>query len=243
MESLTPEEVFSRLRQDPDNNKCVDCRMDEPNWASVNNGVFICNLCAEQHRKLGTSVSFVRSVNLDSWPQSYLALMSLGGNKKFADFMDVYGLNSFEIEEKYPTVAGKFYRKQLKAAANNEELSENAPRVQEGGVVLDRTKGEQEEFVEDSAMGKVKHAFNAFGRKVEESAKKFSEKPKVKSLQEKTVGFLSRFENKINTMVQKTKESQAYQKVKTKSKAAYDSVKESAIKTFVKSKVEDPSKA
>jgi hypothetical protein len=244
MESLTTEEVFTKLSKQPENTKCIDCSMDEPLWASVNNGVLICNLCADLHRKLGTSVSFVRSIQHDTWTQSYLTLMSIGGNKKFKDFLDVYGISCKEVDEKYPTVAARFYRKQLKAAANNQELQENAPRLNEGGCIVDVTRGEEEEFVEDSTAGRLKGAFSKFGKKIKNSAKEFNEKPKVKEIKEKTQGWFSSVGGKMKEIVQKTKESETYQKVKEKSKVAMQSVTDSAKKTYekIRKKDEEPDK-
>lgn len=44
------------------------CSLVDPQWASINFGVFICINCAGIHRSLaGPSASKVRSVRLDSW--------------------------------------------------------------------------------------------------------------------------------------------------------------------------------
>lgn len=53
-----------------------------PQWASSNLGVFICIRCSGLHRKLGVHISFVRSVNLDSWTAKEVKIMQRWGNAK-----------------------------------------------------------------------------------------------------------------------------------------------------------------
>jgi hypothetical protein len=64
-------------------------------------------------------VSLVRSIALDIWTEKHMALMELGGNHKFNEFLDQYDLNTEDIKVKYNTKAAQYYRKQLAAQANN----------------------------------------------------------------------------------------------------------------------------
>ncbi len=54
--------------------------ISDPDWASINLGVLMCIECSGVHRKLGSHISRVRSLDLDEWPPGHLAVMSAMGN-------------------------------------------------------------------------------------------------------------------------------------------------------------------
>lgn len=64
------------------NSQCVDCEMANPDWGSINLGVFMCLSCSGIHRQLGTHISQVRSVDLDDWAMEWVEVMQAGGNSK-----------------------------------------------------------------------------------------------------------------------------------------------------------------
>lgn len=71
------------LLLDPHNRFCSDCKVSRnPRWASWNLGVFICIRCSGIHRSLGTHISRVKSVDLDSWTDEQTANMESWGNQK-----------------------------------------------------------------------------------------------------------------------------------------------------------------
>eukprot|EP00339_Tiarina_fusa_P005102 CAMPEP_0117077672 /NCGR_PEP_ID=MMETSP0472-20121206/54757_1 /TAXON_ID=693140 ORGANISM="Tiarina fusus, Strain LIS" /NCGR_SAMPLE_ID=MMETSP0472 /ASSEMBLY_ACC=CAM_ASM_000603 /LENGTH=479 /DNA_ID=CAMNT_0004804085 /DNA_START=201 /DNA_END=1640 /DNA_ORIENTATION=+ len=82
------------LMQRPENQVCSDCPEKKPTWASLivappgappgtpNIGAFCCLECSGSHRRLGVHISFVRSVNLDSWKEHEVQSMENGGNFK-----------------------------------------------------------------------------------------------------------------------------------------------------------------
>jgi len=59
---------------------CVECGGENPTWTSLNLGCLICIQCSGIHRKLGTHISRVRSLELDDWPAEYLGLIKRIGN-------------------------------------------------------------------------------------------------------------------------------------------------------------------
>ncbi|KAJ3271750.1 hypothetical protein HDV01_006358 [Terramyces sp. JEL0728] len=74
--------LVAELLARPENQKCVDCNLRGPRWASVNIGCFLCIRCAGIHRKMGTHISKVKSTNLDSWQPEWFEFMASMGNDK-----------------------------------------------------------------------------------------------------------------------------------------------------------------
>ncbi|KAI4136296.1 MAG: hypothetical protein LQ341_005707 [Variospora aurantia] len=64
----------------PGNDRCADCGARNPGWASWSLGVFLCMRCASLHRKLGTHISKVKSLSMDSWTNEQVASMQRNGN-------------------------------------------------------------------------------------------------------------------------------------------------------------------
>ncbi|KAF2009619.1 ArfGap-domain-containing protein [Aaosphaeria arxii CBS 175.79] len=63
------------------NKACADCKRNKhPRWASWNLGIFICIRCSGIHRGMGTHISRVKSVDLDSWTDEQLQSVLKWGN-------------------------------------------------------------------------------------------------------------------------------------------------------------------
>ncbi|EDN06602.1 predicted protein [Histoplasma mississippiense (nom. inval.)] len=65
------------------NKVCADCKRNKhPRWASWNIGVFICIRCSGIHRGMGTHISRVKSVDLDTWTDEQLQSVLKWGNAR-----------------------------------------------------------------------------------------------------------------------------------------------------------------
>ena len=105
------EQQLRQIIQDiPGNNECADCTTPAPAWAAYNIGIFLCTRCASLHRKMGTHVSRVKSISLDSWTSDQVDTMRSIGNtisnynlnplREWPLREDDYGMEQF-IRDKY----------------------------------------------------------------------------------------------------------------------------------------------
>ncbi|KAL7272384.1 ARF GAP with effector function(s) [Rhizina undulata] len=77
------QQVIKSLLKLPGNKFCADCKRNKlPRWASWNLGIFICIRCSGIHRGMGTHISRVKSVDLDTWTDEQLQSMLKWGNSK-----------------------------------------------------------------------------------------------------------------------------------------------------------------
>ncbi|EXJ81396.1 hypothetical protein A1O3_07687 [Capronia epimyces CBS 606.96] len=74
------ERELHELLRLPGNSQCADCGAKNPAWASWNLGVFLCMRCASLHRKLGTHISKVKSLSMDTWTADQVESMKRNGN-------------------------------------------------------------------------------------------------------------------------------------------------------------------
>lgn len=120
---------FEELLKEPDNQMCFDCGKTPAQWASVNNGVYLCINCSGNHRGYGVNISYVRSLTLDKWNDNQIGLMKVGGNKKLKELLDIYKVdkNKIDKEKLYSSNLLEFYRHVLKSKEANEPNSKEAP--------------------------------------------------------------------------------------------------------------------
>ncbi|XP_068596302.1 arf-GAP with Rho-GAP domain, ANK repeat and PH domain-containing protein 3 [Brachionichthys hirsutus] len=87
-ETLSDYEVAEKIWSNRSNRMCADCKAMNPDWAAINLCVVICKNCAGQHRGLGTMVSKVQSLKLDTsvWSNEIVQLFIMLGNDRANEF-------------------------------------------------------------------------------------------------------------------------------------------------------------
>ncbi|NXE83663.1 ARAP3 protein, partial [Cochlearius cochlearius] len=81
-EMLYDYEVAEKIWSNKANKYCADCWAQSPDWASINLCVVICKQC--QHRSLGSNISKVQSLKLDTsvWSNEIVQLFIMLGNDR-----------------------------------------------------------------------------------------------------------------------------------------------------------------
>ncbi|KAL7713951.1 Arf GTPase-activating protein [Entamoeba marina] len=105
---------FDKEMLEVENQKCFDCGKQNPTWCSLNNAIYLCMECAGKHRGYGVHISFVRSINLDSFKPNQLVMMKLGGNKRAKEYFDEHPLDPPTHCVKLDCESADAYRRLLK---------------------------------------------------------------------------------------------------------------------------------
>ena len=112
----------------PSNSQCFDCDNKPAHWASINNGVYLCLDCSGEHRGFGISCSYIKSVTLDQWTPNQVAFMRVGGNERLKTFLLSHDMPDYlDKKQIYCSKLMSYYRRMLKAEANNEMFCEPMP--------------------------------------------------------------------------------------------------------------------
>ena len=126
-------ETLGELMKLKENRRCFDCNTKSCQWASVNNGIFLCTNCSGMHRGFGVDKSYIRSILWDNWTENQLEFMKKGGNKNLKEFLLNYSYkpNQISKEKFYNSKILHYYRKLLKSKVNGNELDLLPPSKEE----------------------------------------------------------------------------------------------------------------
>ena len=197
MNSSSPE--LQNIISIPSNRVCVDCNKENPTNVSLNNSVFVCNECAEIHKKLPSTISSIKSLS-DTFSAEEIIILSIGGNARFNALLAEYGISTLTSpnkEFKYVLKISEYYRNLLKAELYKTENPQNynniinsKPSNEEGLQLIDSIK--TGEFLEQAknhfkdAFNKVSSVFEAIGSVIKEKMKEKGYDKKIEET-EKTI--------------------------------------------------------
>ena len=107
--------MIEEIKSDEINNVCFECGTINPEFISINNGVFICKECVEDHFNFPREISTVIINDLCSLNSNEVKKLYYGGNKKLIEFInfDFPRLKQFPPNILYKTRAIEYYRKRL----------------------------------------------------------------------------------------------------------------------------------
>ena len=125
--SLDKEDLMKKLNTIKEieyNNKCFDCNNKSITHVSINNGIFLCEQCAEKHKRLGKIISNIIPINEEgNWNETKVKYLEKGGNKRLISLLsETYNIdkNLLNNVELYKSNILSYYRKLIKAEVNNE---------------------------------------------------------------------------------------------------------------------------
>jgi hypothetical protein len=98
------------------NQYCIDCKKNVSDTCSLSFGIFLCSICAHQHRvQLGKDISNVKSIMGENWNPFELQyfLDGIGGNQPFFEYMKKYHLEHAAIYHKYTAYPTRYYGQKL----------------------------------------------------------------------------------------------------------------------------------
>ena len=102
------------------NNYCVECGNENPEYISINNGIFICVECVQNHLRFPKSISKIMKNHIKSLTLKEIQPLLCGGNKALLDFInnEFPKLSEFPPYILYRTQAMVYYRHNLKFLIN-----------------------------------------------------------------------------------------------------------------------------
>jgi len=112
--------MIKQKLNDEFNNYCVECGSENPEYLSINNGVFICIDCVQNHLRFPKSISKIIKNNKNSLTLNEIQCLLCGGNKALLDFInnDFPKLSEFPPNILYRTQAMAYYRQNLQYLIN-----------------------------------------------------------------------------------------------------------------------------
>ena len=78
---------ISLILKDPYNKICFECSKLNPEYISINNSIFLCKECVQNHLILSKSISFIINNDINNLSMNNIQYLSFGGNKNLKEFI------------------------------------------------------------------------------------------------------------------------------------------------------------
>ena len=146
---------------DKKNCTCNDCGDSQVKYVSINNGITLCELCAEIHKNFGYQISYIRSIE-DQFDNYLVNFFIYGGNKKFRKNLRNLGVN---LDQKkgnlYRTYGADFYRRNLKSIVKgNSQLDKDFQNANEVMKEFSNSFPEFENYILNSTINNNNQNFD-----------------------------------------------------------------------------------
>ena len=108
-------EKIKEILEEEMNKECFDCGALNPNYISINNGIFLCNNCINVHQQFTNEISIIKDNNLSSLTNKEILYIYYGGNMRLNNFVNYEfpGLQNYQPNILYRTQAMNYYRNRL----------------------------------------------------------------------------------------------------------------------------------
>ena len=102
------------------NNFCVECGEENPEFISINNGIFLCRDCVQIHLKFPKNISKIKKNNIKSLTLNEIQYLLCGGNRSLLNFIcnEYPKLAELPANILYRTQAMVYYRQNLQYSIN-----------------------------------------------------------------------------------------------------------------------------
>ena len=109
-------QIIREITSDEINNVCFECGTLNPEYISINNGIFLCSNCAQNHYQFPKEISNIIKNDFNLLTLNEIKNLFFGGNKNLIEFINFEypELKQFPPYILYKTKALEFYRNRLK---------------------------------------------------------------------------------------------------------------------------------
>ena len=124
---LNKYELIEEIQNEEMNKECFDCGSENPEYISINNGIFLCKNCIYYHYKFPDYISTLIKNNLEILGEKELKYLFYGGNKRLSNYMYIKfpDLKQYQPDILYKSDELKFYRNKLATIVNESEMADN----------------------------------------------------------------------------------------------------------------------